>query len=150
MPTAATIQKYKSDDVDSPDGVLHDTLARMEDEFDKEQESKEDKDPPMDSFLRKVSLAFDAYTINGKFAVDYNTKEVVGVADDAFEMDVILHQLEDMLAKERPPEMTDDEWARQKEALQKKKKSKWCLHCCLYMRLSLILLSFSLICGVSF
>ena len=84
LPSDRQIRRYKSSSVNARDGFLTANVEAAKQLFDQQNPLLNKKDA-----RRHVSLAYGEMSVKGRFSVNYHTNELVGIADDAFEVSVI-------------------------------------------------------------
>ena len=62
----------------------------------KHQFDQNNPDADRFAFFRHVTVAFDSMYTKGRFKVNHQTHELVGVADNAFDIDVITAELKQL------------------------------------------------------
>ena len=92
LPSGPHLGKYKSPSVGAPDGILYDTLNAERSLFDTLNDML-----PEDSWKRHGSLTWDSMVIKEKLHFCPNTMRIVGYADDAFDLNVIMSELKDRM-----------------------------------------------------
>ena len=88
LPSAATVSKYDSYGGNEPDFVLYSTLKAVREEF-KLDEIK-------DEWKQMFTLSWDACYTSDKVQYNYHTCDTCGFADDAFNLDILASEFENM------------------------------------------------------
>ncbi|EJK64027.1 hypothetical protein THAOC_15281 [Thalassiosira oceanica] len=88
LPDARTVRRYTVTNSNDEDGIMHSNCNEARIRFNNEHDNE-----PRTSFQRHGVLAFDSMHTKGRFGISRNTNELIAVADDAFEEDVIMTEL---------------------------------------------------------
>lgn len=92
LPTDRQLNEYEIPSSNDPDGIMHKTIKQAAEIFAKSNPDLADDILHHD---RRVIVAFDSMSIKGRLVYGHHNNELVGVAKDAFEKDVILSELEE-------------------------------------------------------
>ena len=105
LPSSEYLSQYGNPAAHDPDGVLYTVLnmskEAVETYLEEKKKTLSSKDYD-DIYCWFGSLAFDSKDIKEKVILDPHTGEIVGFAQDAFELDIIFEELKNLYGK--------DEW----------------------------------------
>jgi hypothetical protein len=91
LPHSRTIAKYTTQSSSMHDGILFDNLDTARQAFDQSYPNC-----PTQDFKRHLVMSFDEMHTKGRFAVNYHTGELIGIANDAFELSVIEREFKEL------------------------------------------------------
>ena len=92
LPSDSQLSRYKSPSVGAPDSILFDTINAERSLFE-----NLNGDLPVDNWKRHGSLAWDSMVIKEKLYFCPNTMRIVGYADDAFDLNVIMSEFKNRM-----------------------------------------------------
>jgi hypothetical protein len=96
LPCARSLNNYDTLDSNAEDGIMHQTLDDMENDF--IQDNIEDEGSTCDWWRRKGVLKFDEMKIKEKICYNPHTHEIIGFEEGAVESDVIKKEIDSLLA----------------------------------------------------
>ena len=88
LPSDRQIRRYNISNSNTPDGFMKANVAMAQERF-------EEQNPGADRFdwRRHVTVALDSMHTKGRFEVNHHTNQLVGVANDAFDKNIIKDEL---------------------------------------------------------
>ena len=99
LASVKTISAYNSIGGNEPDGIMHDTLERIINLTDKYD----------DEWNKMLSLKWDAAHVAEKVVYNFHTHELIGFTHDAFDVDVLLAELEAQTVGNDDTDADDDD-----------------------------------------
>ncbi|KAL7527937.1 hypothetical protein ACHAXR_003152, partial [Thalassiosira sp. AJA248-18] len=100
LPGERHLRRYTVSNSNDPDGMMHGNVKRARSVYIQKNPGAGRFD-----FSRHTIIALDAMHTKGRFGVSRNTNELVGVADDAFDTNVIANELKEL---EKNSEVEDE------------------------------------------
>ena len=100
LPCDRSIRKYNVSSSNDEDGFMQANVERARHQFD-----QKNPNAPRFAFSQHITVAFDGMHTKGRFEVNHHTNELIGVADDAFEENVIMAELNQL---EKTASVDDD------------------------------------------
>lgn len=89
LPSDRTLRRYTVSNSNDPDGIMHSNCSRARSIFKRKYPKAGRYD-----YSRHCIIGLDSMHTKGRFGVSRNTNELVAVAEDAFEDEVIVKELE--------------------------------------------------------
>ena len=93
LPSKSTIAKYTAISAGAPDGILYESLNTERIFFDEVK----GEDINSDNWKRHGSLSWDSMAIKEKLYFCCNSMKIVGFADDAFDLNIIMEELKEKI-----------------------------------------------------
>lgn len=118
LPSNCTINQYGTLDSNSEDGIMHETLVDMENDFKKSNPIDLDQSIEHMKWKRSGALKFDEIKIKEKIVFNPHTNEIIGFEDGVFNIDVITTELAAILSNNTAPSLKGEK-NRQKPTVAK-------------------------------
>ena len=115
LPTDRLLNDYEIPSANDPDGMMYKNIKRESEVFNR-------SNPGMDPLHhdRRVIVSYDAMSCKGRFVVGHHNNEMIGVAKDAFDKDIILSEMQEQLAMDQDGFETLEHYEKTKENSAKK------------------------------